>query len=183
MRRIWPLPLTILLLLSGCAGSKESEQFARWQEKLTSAREISFTGEITGTWDEGAAAYTAQFRRAGERTDVTVTAPDTISGVTFSYTGGGRTVSFQGVRMELSPGREGELPPCDAGALLLDTLSEGYAVNFGTAGDYLCTQIQGPDGVTLRLWRTQDDVPVYAELGRGEDTELILRLSEWEIKE
>ena len=177
------LPLTILLLLAGCAGSKETERFENWQARLTAAEEISFTGEITGTWDSGAAVYTARIRRAGDRTDVTVTAPETISGMRFSYADGGRSASFEGVRLELSPGREGEMPPCDGGELLLETLIKGYAVNTGRAGEHLTAQIQGPEGVTLALWRTEEDVPVYAELGREGRTELILRIYDWEIKE
>ena len=43
-------------------------------------------------------------------------------------------------------------------------------------------RLDGPDGITLRLWRTAEDVPVYAEIGRGEAAELILRLSDWETR-
>lgn len=177
------LPLAILLLLSGCAGSGETEHFDSWREKLSAAGEISFTGEITASWDEGAVTYTARIRRRGERTDVTVTAPETISGITFSYTGAGRTAAFDGVCLALSPGREGELPPCDAGILLLDTLKNGYTVNTGRAGEHMCAQIEGAEGLTLRLWRTEEDIPVYAEIGLEGKAELTLRIIDWEIKE
>ena len=148
-----------------------------------SAAEISFTAEITASHDDSAAAYTAAVVQKGGETAVTVTAPESISGVTFRSAPTGRSVAFEGVTMVLSPPREGELPPADAPALLLRSLTEGRVLDTGKAGDTFTARLEGPEGLTVRLWRTAEDVPVYAEIGRGEAAELILRLSDWEIKE
>ena len=84
-----------------------------------SAAEISFTAEITASHDDSAAAYTAAVVQKGGETAVTVTAPESISGVTFRSAVSGRSVAFEGVTMVLSPPREGEFPPADAPALLV----------------------------------------------------------------
>ena len=85
--------------------------------------------------------------------------------------------------LSLSPAREGELPPGEAPSLLLRALTEGHVLETGRAGDTRTARLDGPEGLTVRLWRTQEGVPIYAEIGRGESAELILRISDWEIKE
>ena len=175
------LPLMTALLLTGCAAGG-TERFEAWQERLCAAGEISFTAEITASSGENVQNYTAAVRKTGDETAVTVTAPESISGVTFRSARTGRSVSFEGVTLSLPPTREGELAPSEAGELLLRALTEGHVLDTGKAGDTLTARLDGPDGITLRLWRTAEDVPVYAEIGRGEAAELILRLSDWETR-
>ena len=170
------------LLLTGCAAG-ETERFEAWQERLISAAEISFCAEITASNAETAQVYSAAVTQKEDETAVTVTAPESISGITFRSTRTGRTVGFEGVTLMLSPAKEGELSPADAPALLMRALSEGHVLDTGKAADTLTARLEGPEGLTVRLWRTAEDIPIYAEISRGEQTEITLRLSDWEIKE
>ena len=116
-----------------------------------SAAEISFTAEITASHDDSAAAYTAAVVNKGGETAVTVTAPESIRGITFRSAETGCSVAFEGVTLMLSPPREGELPPADAPALLLRALTEGHVLDTGKAGDTLTARLEGPEGLTVRL--------------------------------
>ena len=176
------LPLMTALLLTGCAAG-ETERFEAWQERLTAAEEIAFTAEITASGDGQAAVFTAAVTKNKDEISVKVIDPESISGVTFRSTQTGRTVSYEGVELVLSPPGAEELAPSEAPSLLLRALTEGYVLDAGRAGDALTVRLEGPEGLTVRLWRTQEDVPLYVEIGRGEAAELILRLSDWVIKE
>ena len=171
------------LLLAGCGRAGEAERFEAWQERLSAAAEIAFTGEITVSHSVTAAAYTAEVAYKDDETTVTVTAPESVSGVVFRSGEAGRSVTFEGVTLSLSSEREGELPAARAGELLLQTLTRGHVTDAGRAGDTLTARVEGPEGLTVELWRTAEDVPVYAELSRGEAVELTLRISDWEIEE
>ena len=167
------------LLLAGCGRAGEAERFEAWQERLSAASEIAFTGEITVSHERETAVYTADGVYKDGETSVTVRLPETISGVTFRSGGAGRSMSCEGVTVSLAPEREGELPAARAGELLLRTLTEGRILFAGQAGDTLTARVEGPEGLTAELWRTAEDVPVYAQLRRGEAAELILRISDW----
>lgn len=171
------------LLLAGCGTAKETRDFETWQERMAAAAEISFTAEITASDDNGAAVYTAAVTKTADEVAVTVLAPESIGGISFRSTRTGRTVSYEGVTLSLSPAREGELPPSEAPSLLLYSLTEGHVLDAGKAGDTLTARLEGPEGLTVRLWRTWEGTPIYAEIGRGEAAQIILRLSDWKIEE
>ena len=46
-----------------------------------------------------------------------------------------------------------------------------------------CAELETSGGERVALWRTEDGVPVYAEIGRDGAVELIVRISRWESKE
>ena len=184
MKRTILLALTITLLLPGCAGAKQTPQdFTRWQQTLSAASEICFSARITGQWSQGTASFSADVVRTGEDTAVTVTAPETIAGISFHSAGGSGTLEYDGVILELAPGVTDTLSPCAAAGILLEALTRGNLIYAGAEQEYLTASIAAPGGETVTVWRTEGDVPVYAEIGNGETTELTLSLEGWEIKE
>ena len=177
------LSLMILLLLGGCAAGREKAQFDAWREQVASAGEISFTAEITGTWPDGAVTYGAQVCCAGEETSLTITWPETIAGMKVHMNGRGRSLEYDGLLLSLTGMRENALSPCDAPALLLSALREGRVLTTGEAGEYRLVTLEAPGGETVTLWRTAEDIPVSAEIGRNGAAELTLRLENWQTKE
>ena len=177
------LSLMILLLLPGCAGERDKTLFENWQRRAQSAAETSFSARITATWDDGAVTYAADVVRRGEETSVTVTAPETIAGITFRTAGQGTTMEYDGLLLSLTGGREDVLSPCAAPGIFLDALCEGSLLTTGQADEYMTAAIIAPGGETVTVWRTAEDVPVCAEISRDGSTALVLQLADWQIKE
>ena len=176
--------LMMTLLFTGCSGGAQTPQdFTRWQQTLSAASEIRFSAQITGEWSDGTTTFSAEVVRTGEETVVTVTAPETIEGITVRSTSGSDTLEYDGVILELVPGVTDALSPCGAGSILLEALTRGNLIYAGTAESYLTAAVAAPGGETVTVWRDGDDTPVYAEIARGETTELTLTLSNWKITE
>lgn len=183
MKRIILAALAAAWLLSGCGGTNQKAQdFSQWQQEAAGAAEIGFTAEITATWDDGSAAYTAQVERTGGETATTVTAPETIAGVSFRSREGDTALEFDGVILNFTPGAE-IVPPCEAGSILLDAVCRGNLLYSGADGEFTTAAVAAPGGETVTLWRTEEGVPVYAEIARGERTELILSIENWKMGE
>ena len=184
MKRVFLMTLMTVLLLTGCGAAKQgSQDFTHWQQTLSAASEICFSAQITGEWSEGTTSFSADVIRTGEATEVTVTAPETIAGITVRSAGRGGALEYDGVILELAPNVPDAISPCAAGSILLDALTRGNLIYSGTASDHLTAAIAAPGGETVTVWRTEDNIPVYAEIARGETTELVLTLEGWEVTE
>lgn len=176
------LVLTGACLLTGCGGSGETQDFALWQQELAGGEKISFTAEIAAVWEDGGTSYAARVERTGEETVTTVTAPETIAGISFRSRDGAGTLEYDSLVLELAPG-EAVISPCAAGSILLDALCRGNLLYTGTEGELTTAAIDAPGGETVNLWRDEDGVPIYAEIGREGTTELILSIDDWKIGE
>ena len=176
--------LMMTLLLSGCGSAKQTPQdFARWQQELTEESAIRFSARITGEWTEGTTSFSADVVRTGEETAVTVTAPETIAGVTVRSRSGGDTLEYDGVILDLAPGVPDALSPCGAGGILLEALTRGNLLYMGAERDYVTAAVAAPGGETVTVWLAPDNIPVYAEITRGETGSLTISLDDWETEE
>ena len=184
MKRTMVFALMIPLLLTGCVSPRQDEnEWKTWTASLSRAEEIAFTAEIVSRGGGGEIAFTADVTRKGGRTALTVTAPETIRGVTAAAEDGKKTLEYEGLILELDALGEDSLPPCSAGELLLRGIREGPLLWTGRSGEHRTGAFSLTDGETLTLWRGADGAPVYAEIARGESPELILRITNWHIKE
>ena len=170
------------LLLTGCGPARERQNFERWQQRLGAAEEIRCQAEITASAEGETDSFRVQLCRQGEETVAVVTAPETIRGITCRKSGADGTLEYDGLVLSFSPAVE-RTAPCEGGHLLLETLTDGYLTSMGADGEYRVAEMSGPGGETVSVWLTEGYEPVYAEIRRGESTELILRLEDWEIKE
>lgn len=184
MKRTIVFALMIPLLLAGCAGQRQDEnEWKTWQAQLARAEEITFTGEIISRDETEEVTFTAEILRKEGRTALTVTAPETIRGVTAAVEDGTKTLEYEGLILELDALREDALPPCAAGDLFLRGVSEGRLLWTGRSGEYRTAAFEGPAGETVTIWRGENGAPVCGEIARGSSPELILRISNWQIKE
>ncbi len=67
--------------------------------------------------------------------------------------------------------------------MLTDALRGGRFLYGGRADEYRTAAIEIRGGVTVSLWRTAEDVPVYAEIGRDGAAELVVHIKNWTIEE
>lgn len=181
MKRAITVFILAAALLSGCAGSREAREFAAFQRALADAERIEFTAQITGV--AAGAEYAVRVTRAGEELRAELTAPETVAGVTFHSDETGRTLEFDGLILELTPGLPGALSPCEAAGILLGALTQGSLDSAGRAGEYTALTLTAPGEETVMLWRARSGEPVYAEIGRGGTAELIMHIDNWHIEE
>ena len=125
MKRIVILPLCLLLLCGGCG--KKSSTAANIQEQYSRVATAQMEAEVTFHTPQEDRSFTLQCTFTPEESTVTVTAPETVKGVTATVSGEELTIAYDGAvlsaghRQRLSagggPGDAGgrRLLPPDAG--------------------------------------------------------------------
>lgn len=166
------LPLVLALALTGCAKTEGPTQRALdFRTALMEAGGCAFTADVTA--DVGGRVY--QFTldcaaAANGPTTLTVTAPDSIAGITAQVTDDGAALTFDGASLSLGTLADGTTAP-----LLLPWL-----LHNGWVGDYISAA--GPDGdlervtylhgygdeaLTIDTWLDESGVPVRCEVSCG----------------
>ena len=82
MKRTILFALMIPQLLTGCGVRRDAENWKAFAETVETAERISFHAEITAHWEDSSASFGADVARAGGETHITLTAPETVSGIT-----------------------------------------------------------------------------------------------------
>ena len=111
MKRTILFALMIPLLLTGCGARRDTENWKAFAETVETAERISFHAEITAHWEDSSASFGADVARAGGETHITLTAPETVSGITVRAKDGETAVEFDGVILSLDAGRSETLSP------------------------------------------------------------------------
>ena len=178
MRRTILPALMIVMLLAGCAGGRDAEAVRRFQETLNAAEEIGFSVKITALGTEEAIAFTADVRDRQGETAVTVTAPDTIAGITYRSASGETRLEYDGLILALGPWEAETIPPAEGPALFLSSLREGELLRFGRDGENRFA-VWKLEGTEVTVWLSPEDAPFRAELRRGEAVGLLLDVESW----
>ena len=114
MKRTVLFALMIPLLLTGCGARRNAERWKSFAEAVEAAEHIAFHAEITALWEDAAASFAADVERTKDETVITLTAPETVSGITVRAKDGAASVEFDGVILSLDAGRSERLSPCGA---------------------------------------------------------------------
>lgn len=97
----------------------------------------------------------------------TVTAPDTIAGITGAFRGEKGMLTFDDFALEFPRLTDDQITPVSGPWLLLKTLLGGYLTACGPDGDLLLLTIRdsyADDALTLDIWLDGEDRPVRAEI-------------------
>ncbi|MBR6113921.1 MAG: hypothetical protein IKQ10_01950 [Oscillospiraceae bacterium] len=184
MQKSVVVPLLLVLLLSaGCAAPREEREFSEFRQRLAAAEAFSFDTAVTSRHGEFVSSCAMRVTCRDGEVRAEVTAPENIAGVVCRSSGSGGTLEYDGLILELTPGDPEALPPCEAGRLFSDALRTGRFLCGGRADGYLTAALETDGGETVTLWRTAENVPVYAEIGRGGAAELTMTIENWTIGE
>mgnify|MGYP006903491892 CR=1 FL=1 len=178
MKRTILFALMIPLLLTGCGARRDAENWKSFAEAVETAERIAFHAEITAHWEDSSASFGADVAREGGETCITLTAPETVSGITVRAKGGETAVEFDGVILSLDAGRSETLSPCGAPQRMLTALTQG-AMEYSAASS---ASFAGPDGESITLWRDETGALTGAELARDGRKILTLEITEWVIE-
>ena len=127
MKRILILPLCLLLLCGGCG--KKSGAAADIQAQYGRIDTAQMEAEVTFHTTQEDRAFTLQCAFTPESSTVTVTAPETVKGITATVSGDELTIAYDGA--VLSAGSAGTLGPVNALPWLLRAIGSGYLLEEG----------------------------------------------------
>ena len=178
MKRTILFALMIPLLLTGCGARRDAENWKAFAEAVETAERISFHAEITAHWETSSASFGADIAREGGETLITLTAPETVSGITVRAKDGETAVEFDGVILSLDSGRNETLSPCGAPQRMLAALTHG-AMEYSAASS---ASFAGPDGESVTLWRDETGALTGAEIARDGRKFLTLEITEWVVE-
>lgn len=176
----------LVLFLSGCAdASSELNRGMALRSKLLKAGSVSFSADITA--DYGDKVHTFSMDCAGDaqgNVTFTVTAPETIAGITGKIADGDGSLTFDDTALHFDLMTDDLLSPVSAPWILLKTLRSGYLTAAGMEEDQLRLTIDDSyedDALQLDIWLDGGDLPARAEILHDGRNILSLTVAKFEI--
>lgn len=123
------VPMMTLLLLTACGsgGGNQTEELALTiRGEYLEAAGITAMVDITADYGQRVYQYTMEVAWTPEETAMTLTAPDTVAGITARVTGKDSRLEFDGLVLETGPLNEDGLTPVSAVPVLLEAVRSGY---------------------------------------------------------
>lgn len=128
-KRLLCVPMITLLLLTACGsgGGNQTEELALTiRGEYLDMTTCSATADITADYGQRVYQYTMEVSVEGEETALTLSAPDTVAGITARVKGEDTQLEFDGLLVETGPLNEDGLTPVSAIPALLETARSGY---------------------------------------------------------
>ena len=137
-RRVLCILLVMTFMLGGCSmqGGSAMEEALAFRSKVLGG--CSFLAKITADYGEQVCTFSLSCRVDREGALLfTVTAPDTISGITGRVDGAGGKLTFDDVVLPFSPLAEGRLSPVASAYTAAQSWRTGYIATCGKEGEQL----------------------------------------------
>lgn len=168
MKRVFALLLSIVLL-SGCKSEDDLiGQVVDLRASIAGCTECNFSAVITA--DYGEATYTFGMNccyDGGGDMKLSVTAPESISGITAQISQGTGKLIFDDQALVFEMIADGQISPICGPWLVMEALCSGYISICGTDGEYIRAQIDDSFAGAqfhVDIWINTDKQPVRAEI-------------------
>ena len=163
--------MTVLacILLSGCSAEENGLDTAmELRAQLLKAETVSFRVDISADHGDTLDLFSMECSTDREGSvSFTVTAPDTISGITGKITGERGALTFDDTALYFPLVAEGRLSPVCAPWILMKTLRSGYLRAAGMEGNMLRLTIDDSyedNALQLDIWLDEGHLPKRAEV-------------------
>lgn len=159
----------LLLVLTGCSqGSSELQQGMALRSKLSQASSITFDADITADYGQTLHNFSmaCQSDSLGNL-KFTVTAPETISGITGTVSQEGGKLTFDDTALQFDTLAEDQVTPVTAPWILVKTLLGGYLTSACTEEDAVRLSIDDryeEDALHLDIWLDEESLPSRADI-------------------
>lgn len=167
------LTLIFLVFLCGCTNrSKELETGMALRSKLLKASSCTFDAELTA--DYGDKRFSFSMSCTGDdRGDLTftVTAPESISGITGTVTQNSGKLTFDGTALQFDLMADGQVSPVSAPWVVLKTLRSGCITSACREDGAVRLSIDDSyedDALHLDIWLDGEDLPQKADIRYGD---------------
>ena len=179
MRRLWLCVLMMPLLLTACGGTgggNEEERLAlQARSDYLACERFSGKAAITADYGQRVYQYELDFRADGQETVLTITAPETVAGISARMgSQADSRLEYDGIILETGTLDDSGLTPVSAVPAMLDGMKKGYLDHCVLeerehGGRTLCLLIRDPElepgrGLETLLWLDGESF----ELLRGE---------------
>lgn len=168
------LPLILVLFFTGC-GPGNTPRGMSLRQRMNDSNGCAFTAEVRAYIGKEEYVFSMDCECGNSDTvTFTVTAPESLSGITGELSSGSGSLTFDGQALAFPMLAQGTMSPISSVWVLLHALRGGYLTDEGKEGLTIDETYQG---VPLRLSVTLDneDMPTFTEI--FQDGERILSLA------
>ena len=159
----------LLIFLTGCSGRRnELDRAMELRANLLGASTCSFDASITA--DYGDELYTFGMHCTADNTgnlEFQVTVPETIAGITGTFTGEKGLLTFDDFALEFPRLTDEQITPISGPWILMKTLLGGYLTSCGPDGENLRVTIHDSyeeDALTMDIWLDGENKPIRGEI-------------------
>ena len=167
MKRIIPI-LLILVLLTGCAGARDTMDRAMALRSALLAKGAEFDATVTADYGDKTYSFGMHCRMEAQgKVTFSVTAPETIAGITGTVSASGGKLTFDGNALAFTLLADGQVSPVSGPWLLMKTLRSGYLTSCGMEDGCLRIAIDDSyedDALHLDVWLDESDCPKRGEI-------------------
>lgn len=161
--------LLLLTMLSGCSENpKEMEEGLALRTRLLNASSFVFDSDVTADYGDELHQFSVSCRADREgNVDFTVSAPETIAGITGNITDDGGKLTFDDTALHFELLNDGQLSPVSAPWVLVKTLRSGYLTAACQEEGGLRLTVDDSyedDALTLDIWLDEQNMPKRAEI-------------------
>jgi hypothetical protein len=167
LKRIIPI-LLILVLLAGCAGARDTMDRAMALRSALLAKGAEFDAAVTADYGDKTYSFGMHCRMEAQgKVTFSVTAPQTIAGITGTVSASGGKLTFDGNALAFTLLADGQVSPVSGPWLLMKTLRSGYLTSCGVEDGCLRIAIDDSyedDALHLDVWLDESDCPKRGEI-------------------
>jgi hypothetical protein len=167
LKRIIPI-LLILVLLAGCAGARDTMDRAMALRSALLAKGAEFDAAVTADYGDKTYSFGMHCRMEAQgKVTFSVTAPETIAGITGTVSASGGKLTFDGNALAFTLLADGQVSPVSGPWLLMKTLRSGYLTSCGVEDGCLRIAIDDSyedDALHLDVWLDESDCPKRGEI-------------------
>lgn len=180
MKRALSFALAMLLLFSGCRGERETEEFRLWRQQASQG-DAAFHAQLLAALADGDVSFEADVRREQGELSLTLTAPESLAGVTLHTGENGTQLHYDGAVLALGTAAQADTPLSPARAIptLLRSLSEGRLLYTWREGEQSWGEVELSETLAVRLCRDAADRLVYAELLENGKSVIFCTIENW----
>lgn len=187
MRKTGFFVFLLAALLCGCGSRQNIEPLQSaidFRAELLNAASCSFSAQVTADYGDLVYEFSMDCASAGNTTEITVTQPDTISGITAQIANDTGTVTFDGMSLDFGTLAEGNIVPLAVPAVVTDSWKSAYIASAGVEDDaYRVRYERGYEDVQLLVdtWFSMEkNIPIYAEVCYNDSCILQMKLSDFQ---
>ena len=184
MRRWIAALMLMCLLLTGCSSEKNALQPALdFRSQLLEHHGCAYQAEVSADYGDHVYEFSLDCAFDGENGRITVTAPESIRGISAAVSGADCKMTFDGVVLDF--GVCGNAAPLSVPCLLGTAWQSDYIASCGADGEYQrVTMIKGygEEELTIDTWLS-DGVPAFADVSADGVSVLRVRISDFTLRD